>query len=53
MQNLSSPVGCGYDYTKTLELEKGAPATVIHHHMKNTGTKANADTDVYITTSSG
>jgi len=43
---LSSPLGYAYEYTKTLELEKGKPVLLLHHHIKNTGTKT-IDTDVY------
>lgn len=45
-QRLHSPIGYAYVYTKTLQLEKGRPVLVIHHHMRNTGTKV-IDTDVY------
>jgi hypothetical protein len=45
-QILNSPIGYAYEYTKTLELEKGKPVLILHHHMKNTGTKL-IDTDVY------
>jgi hypothetical protein len=45
-QHLNSPVGYAYEYTKTIELEKNQPIMVIHHTMKNTGTKV-IDTDVY------
>jgi hypothetical protein len=44
--HLSSQLGYAYVYTKTLELEKGKPILLIHHQMKNTGTKT-IDTDVY------
>ena len=43
---LNSQVGYSYEYTKTVELEKGQPVLLIHHHMKNTGTKT-IETDVY------
>jgi hypothetical protein len=43
---LTSTLGYAYVYTKTLELVKGQPLMLIHHHMKNTGTKT-IDTDVY------
>lgn len=43
---LNSALGYGYEYTKTIELEKGQPVMVIHHHMKNTGAKT-IETDVY------
>lgn len=45
-QRLRSPVGYAYAYTKTLELEKDKPVMLIHHRLKNTGTKP-IDTDVY------
>lgn len=45
-QRLTSPVGYAYEYTKTVELVKGKPILLLHHHMKNTGTKT-IDTDVY------
>ena len=45
-QRLHSSIGYSYLYTKTLQLENGQPVMVIHHSMKNTGTKI-IDTDVY------
>jgi hypothetical protein len=45
-QHLSSPLGYAYIYTKTVELEKGQPVMLLHHHMENTGTKT-IETDVY------
>ena len=45
-QRLASNLGYAYEYTKTIELEKGQPVMLIHHHMKNTGTKP-IETDVY------
>ena len=45
-QTLNSPLGYGYVYTKTVELEKGQPVLILHHHMKNTGTNP-IDIDVY------
>jgi hypothetical protein len=45
-QHLNSAIGYAYVYTKTLQLENGQPVMVIHHHMKNTGTRI-IDTDVY------
>jgi hypothetical protein len=45
-QSLQSSVGYSYQYTKTLELLKNQPILVIHHSMKNTGSKT-IDTDVY------
>ena len=45
-QRLRSPIGYAYVYTKTLQLEKGQPVLIIHHHMRNTGTKV-IDTGVY------
>jgi hypothetical protein len=43
---LDSPLGYAYIYTKTVELEKNQPVMVLHHEMKNTGSKT-IDTDVY------
>lgn len=45
-QKLKSPIGYAYVYTKTLELPKGHPMLVLHHRMKNTGTRT-IDMDVY------
>lgn len=45
-QRLHSSIGYSYLYTKVLQLVKGQPVMVIHHSMKNTGTKI-IDTDVY------
>jgi hypothetical protein len=44
--HLQSPIGYAYEYTKTVELAKGEPVLILHHHMKNTGTRT-IDMDVY------
>jgi hypothetical protein len=45
-QRLQPTLGYGYVYEKTLELDKHEPVLILHHRMKNTGTKA-IDTEVY------
>jgi hypothetical protein len=45
-QRLQPTLGYGYVYEKTLELDKHQPVLVLHHSMKNTGTKP-IDTQVY------
>lgn len=45
-QHLHSTIGYSYTYTKTLAFVKNQPIMLIHHFMKNTGTKV-IDTDVY------
>lgn len=45
-QTLRSPIGYAYVYTKTVELPKGEAMLVLHHRMKNAGTRT-IDMDVY------
>ena len=45
-QQLNSPIGYAYDYRKTAMLEAHTPVLVLHHTLKNTGTKT-IDTEVY------
>jgi hypothetical protein len=45
-QRLRSPIGIAYDYEKTVTLDPHAPVLILHHSMKNTGTKT-IDTQVY------
>jgi hypothetical protein len=45
-QRLQPTLGYAYIYEKTLQLEKNEPVLILHHRMKNTGTKP-IDTEVY------
>ncbi|HEX4756714.1 MAG TPA: hypothetical protein VH308_01990 [Terracidiphilus sp.] len=38
-QNLKSPIGIAYVYTKTLELDPHQPVLILRHELKNTGTE--------------
>jgi hypothetical protein len=46
IQRLQPTLGYGYVYEKTLQLDKHNPILILHHRMKNTGTKP-IDTEVY------
>lgn len=46
IHTLSSPMGYGYVYTKTVKLTKGKPELVLDHSLKNTG-KLAIQTSVY------
>jgi hypothetical protein len=45
-QQLQSPIGIGYDYEKTVSLDRHQPILILQHSLKNTGTKT-IDTQVY------
>jgi hypothetical protein len=45
-QQLHSPIGIAYDYTKTVKLDPHEPVLTLEHHLKNTGTET-IDTEVY------
>jgi len=45
-QQLKSPIGIAYDYTKTLAFDKHEPVLILSHTLKNTGTET-IDTQVY------
>jgi hypothetical protein len=45
-QQLQSPIGIAYDYTKTVKLDPHASVLILQHRLKNTGTKT-IDTEVY------
>jgi hypothetical protein len=38
-QDLKSPIGIAYVYTKTLELDPHQPVLILRHELKNTGTE--------------
>lgn len=45
-QDLRSPSGIAYVYTKSLKFDKHQPILILEHALKNTGTE-NIDTNVY------